>query len=66
MKVQVNNKDVEITPDSTLTQLTAQLELTVQGIAIAVNNKMIPRTEWEHFSLHENDNLVIIKAACGG
>lgn len=66
MKIQVNSKDVEITPDSTLTQLTAQLELTVQGIAIAVNNKMIPRTEWEHFSLHENDNLVIIKAACGG
>ena len=49
MKVQVNNKEVEITPDSTLTQLTAQLELPVQGIAIAVNNKMIPRTEWEGF-----------------
>ena len=62
MKVQVNNKEVEITPDSTLTQLTAQLELPVQGIAIAVNNKMIPRTEWEGFILHENDNLVIIKA----
>ena len=55
-----------MTLDSTLTQLTAQLELPVQGIAIAVNNKMIPRTEWERFSLHENDNLVIIKAACGG
>lgn len=66
MKVQVNNKEVEIIPDSTLTQLTAQLELPVQGIAIAVNNKMIPRIEWECFILHENDNLVIIKAACGG
>ena len=49
MKVQVNNKEVEMTLDSTLTQLTAQLELPVQGIAIAVNNKMIPRTEWEFF-----------------
>lgn len=66
MKVQVNNKEVEMIPDSTLTQLTAQLELPVQSIAIAVNNKMIPRTEWERFTLHENDNLVIIKAACGG
>lgn len=65
MKVQVNNKEVEITPDSTLSKLTVQLELPVQ-IAIAVNNKMIPRTEWERFMLHENDNLVIIKAACGG
>ena len=59
MKVQVNNKEVEMTLDSTLTQLTAQLELPVQGIAIAVNNKMIPRIEWECFILHENDNLVI-------
>ena len=66
MKVQVNNTEVEITHGSTLTQLTVQLELPVQGIAIAVNNKMIPRTEWERFSSHENDNLVIIKAACGG
>ena len=66
MKVQVNNKEVELIPNSTLTQLTTQLELPVQGIAIAVNNKMIPRPEWERFVLHENDNLVIIKAACGG
>lgn len=66
MKVQVNNKEVEMTPDSTLTQLTAQLELPVQGIAIAVNNQMIPRTEWERFILHDNDNLVIIKAVFGG
>lgn len=66
MKVQVNNKEVETISGYTLTQLTAQLELPVRGIAIAVNNKMIPRTEWERFELHENDNLVIIKAACGG
>ena len=63
MKVQVNNKEVEMTPASTLTQLAAQ---PVQGIAIAVNNKMIPRSEWEKFALQENDNLVVIKAACGG
>lgn len=66
MKVQVNNKEVEIIPASTISQLTAQLELPTQGIAIAVNNKMIPRTEWENFSLQESDTLVIIKAACGG
>ncbi|WP_294630351.1 sulfur carrier protein ThiS [uncultured Bacteroides sp.] len=66
MKVQVNNKEVEIIADSTLAQLIAQLELPVQGIAIAVNNLLISRTEWEYFTLHENDNIVIIKAACGG
>lgn len=43
MKVQVNNKEVEIADTSTITQLTVQLELPTQGIAIAANNKMIPR-----------------------
>lgn len=66
MKVQVNNKEVEVNPSSTLTQVTAQLELPAQGIAIAVNNQMIPRTEWDRFVLMENANIVIIKAACGG
>lgn len=66
MKVQVNNKEVETTPASTITQLTTLLELPMQGIAIAVNNKMIPRTEWDRFSLQESDKLVVIKAACGG
>ena len=66
MKVQVNNKEVKITDASTITQLTEQLELSSQGIAIAVNNKMIPRTEWDKFVLHESDNLVIIKEDSGG
>ncbi|MEG1562391.1 MAG: sulfur carrier protein ThiS [Bacteroides sp.] len=66
MKVQVNNKEVETTPPSTLARLARQLELPAQGIAIAVNNRLIPRTQWDGYCLHENDNLVIIKAACGG
>ena len=66
MKVLVNNKEVETTEKSTILQLTEQLELPSQGIAVAINNKMIPRTEWERLQLQANDHLVIIKAACGG
>ena len=65
MKVQVNNKEVETTATS-LTLLAEELQLPLAGIALAVNNKMVPRTEWDTFTLHENDHLVIIKAACGG
>lgn len=65
MKVQVNNKEVE-TSSTTLSQLTQELNLPVQGIAVAVNNQMVPRAQWDAFPLKENDSLVIIKAACGG
>jgi sulfur carrier protein len=65
MKISVNNKEVE-TGANYLLQLSQQLELPQAGIAVAVNNRMVPRSEWEHFVLHENDELIIIKAVCGG
>jgi sulfur carrier protein len=65
MKISVNNKEVE-TGANYLLQLSQQLELPQTGIAVAVNNHMVPRSEWEHFVLHENDELIIIKAVCGG
>lgn len=65
MKISVNNKEVE-TGANYLLQLSQQLELPQTGIAVAVNNRMVPRSEWEHFAIHEDDELIIIKAVCGG
>ena len=65
MKVLINNKDVE-TEASTLSQLTNELSLPAQGIAVAVNNRMVPRMEWTNYALSEGISIVIIKAACGG
>lgn len=65
MKVSVNNKEVE-TGAITLSQLTEELSLPAQGIAVAVDNRMIPRTEWENQTLSEGASIVIVKAACGG
>ena len=65
MKIKVNNKEVE-TGACHLLKLSQELELPPTGIAVAVNNRMIPRTEWEHFVLRKHDELVIIKAVCGG
>lgn len=66
MRISVNNKQTDLLKGNTIAELATQLELPVLGVAIAVNNRMIPRKEWETYKLHEGDNLVIIKAACGG
>ena len=65
MKVSINNKEVE-TDAVTLLQLTTGLSLPAQGVAVAANNRMIPRTEWADYALSEGISIVIIKAACGG
>ena len=46
--------------------MAAELYLPEKGIAVAVDNAMVPRMEWESFTLKEGANIVIIKAACGG
>lgn len=66
MKLTVNSKDTEAKDGCTLAELATRLALPEKGVAIAVNNKMIPRTEWAERVLQPNDSLVVIKAACGG
>ena len=65
MKVTVNNREVE-TKASNLLLLSQQLNLPPAGIAVAVNNRIVPRAEWENFTIAQGDSLIIIKAVCGG
>lgn len=65
MKLKVNDKEVE-TGASTLSQFSQEQHLPTIGIAVAVNQRMIPRTEWDSHILKEGDNILIIKAVCGG
>ena len=65
MKLKVNDKEVE-TGATNLSQFSQEQNLPVTGIAVAVNQRMIPRAEWTSYVLNEGDNILIIKAVCGG
>ena len=66
MQIIVNNKAMEMAEGSTLSALAGALRLPEKGVAVAVNNQMIPREEWSATSLQEGTQVVVIKAACGG
>ena len=36
------------------------------GIAVAVNDVVIPKTQWNTYTLKENDKIILIKATQGG
>ena len=65
MKLRVNDKEVE-TRATHLSLFIQEQNLPTTGIAVAVNNRMITRAEWDSFALNEGDNILIIKAVCGG
>ena len=65
MKLIVNNTIIE-TEAATLAQLCEQQQLPAKGVAVAVDNKMVPRAQWDSFELNEAQKITILKAFCGG
>ena len=79
MKIKINNKETEVNA-TTLSELAAELSLPEKGVAVAVNNRMVTRADWNQTEVKEgdnnvlvigggdtgSDNIVVIKAVCGG
>ncbi|MBN2165283.1 MAG: sulfur carrier protein ThiS [Marinilabiliaceae bacterium] len=65
MHIVVNNQTQKVS-SSNLSQLLTELNLPVQGIAIAVNNKIVSRDCWDSTFIREHDHITIIKATRGG
>ncbi len=65
MNIKVNDKPVS-TAATTVAQLVDEMSLPTSGVAVAIDNKMVQRIDWETTPLSEGDNVIIIKASCGG
>ena len=65
MNIKINNKETEIKATS-LQELATELALPEKGVAVAVNNRMVTRADWNHTAINDGDNIVVIKAVCGG
>ncbi|HRH12158.1 MAG TPA: sulfur carrier protein ThiS [Bacteroidia bacterium] len=66
MEISLNNENRSINSSNLLTLLTEVLGEKTKGTAVAVNDSVVPKTEWDKFELKENDKVIIIKATQGG
>jgi sulfur carrier protein len=67
MVVFINNKKKELQNQTTLQSLVFGLKLeSSKGIAIAVNQEVIPKANWDKYQVQENDKVTIIRATQGG
>ena len=68
MQISVNGKTKIFESDELTIQLVLQEEniASYEGIAVAINETVIPKNEWSNFQLHKNDRITIIKAVQGG
>lgn len=66
MKITLNQREVELESGATLTTLLTIHDIKAEGIALAVNNRIIKRDEWQSRILSEGDKVTMIQATYGG
>ncbi|MEP2026392.1 MAG: sulfur carrier protein ThiS [Reichenbachiella sp.] len=67
MKIKLNDIELHLTEKSQLTALLKANNLYHEsGIAVAINEEIMPRQTWEQYQVQENDNILIITATQGG
>ena len=67
MEVFINNQAQTIDPTADLLSLLRVQGISDQkGIAVALNNAVIPRTGWSNTILRSGDRITIIRATQGG
>ncbi len=67
MHVYINNKPQEVEEHCTIMQLLQTLALSsYNGIAVAVNNRVVRRDQWRDFAVSHADQVTVITASQGG
>lgn len=66
MEINVNHQNLNVPGNCNLRELLSSIDYPTKGIAIAVNNNIIPKSDWEHHILNSQDQITIIKATQGG
>ncbi|MCD8417327.1 sulfur carrier protein ThiS [Tenacibaculum finnmarkense genomovar finnmarkense] len=64
--IQVNQQEHQILETQTLQKFVENLKIQTNGIAIAINNSVVKKTDWAFRLLQDNDDILIIKSTQGG
>ena len=68
MELKINNQTKQFPTDSLTVQALLDLEIPEKqnGIAVAINNTVIPKSDWNSHLIQETDHILIISATQGG
>ncbi len=66
MKIHVNQKEYEVPDGLTVKALLDRQQIPAEGTAVAVDNKLVPKADWESRTLADGEKVTVIRAAFGG
>jgi sulfur carrier protein len=66
VKASINGEEHELPDGTTVAELLAQLGVIRNGVAVAKNERVVRRAEYESSTIADGDAIEIIKAVAGG
>ncbi|MBI6549486.1 sulfur carrier protein ThiS [Xenorhabdus lircayensis] len=66
MNIIVNDQTITLSASMTVQQLLEHIQRTQSGTALAINQTIIPRSEWHTHQINDGDNILLFQAIAGG
>ena len=66
MKIYINQKEIEVQVNISVKELLDMQQIAIEGTAIAIDNKLVPKNEWNDRILTDGNKITIIRATFGG
>ena len=67
MTIFINDEPTEFEQSPSILEILTHYQVVeLQGIAVAINDEVIPKADWEKTVLLKNDRLMLIRATQGG
>ena len=66
LSLAVNGEPRHVTAGTTVGQLVGSLASAATGVAVAVNDAVVPRADWSTTPLRDDDRVEVLTAAPGG
>ena len=66
MQVWFNDEPLQCAEATSVAALLAQLEQQLPGVALALNQQILPRERWEHQQVNEGDQILLFQVIAGG
>ena len=66
MTIYINQKEIEVQDNMSVKELLDMQQIAIEGTAIAIDNKLVPKNEWNDRILTDGNKITIIRATFGG
>ncbi|MDC9621178.1 sulfur carrier protein ThiS [Xenorhabdus sp. XENO-7] len=66
MNIIVNDQPITLSTPMTVQQLLEHVQRSQSGTALAINQTIIPRSEWNTHQINDGDNILLFQAIAGG